>query len=220
MALNVECPACGDGLEVDEEYRGWTVRCPSCRHEFVAASDEPPRRGRSGRRRPRDEEPDDDEVIDDARAAVASPAAWLRVYGMLQVVGGFLGILLAGAMLVMVGNNPPPGRRPGQNADEVMVNIVLVGFCSVFAIVVGAVTTLGAGRMARLESHGWGMTAAVLSLGSILYCTCGLFVGIPIGIWALVVLNKAEVTDGFRLVARGRYRRRARDDEDEDEYGD
>src|SRR5262245_35916493 len=31
----VSCPACGRALEVDDEYRDWTVRCPHCDHEFV-----------------------------------------------------------------------------------------------------------------------------------------------------------------------------------------
>src|SRR5262245_51397419 len=31
----VSCPSCGRALEVDSEYRDWTVRCPHCDHEFV-----------------------------------------------------------------------------------------------------------------------------------------------------------------------------------------
>ena len=31
----VKCPSCNRQLEVEAEYRDWTVRCPHCEHEFV-----------------------------------------------------------------------------------------------------------------------------------------------------------------------------------------
>ena len=36
MPLTLTCPSCGTELDLDEQHRGWTVRCPDCRHEFVA----------------------------------------------------------------------------------------------------------------------------------------------------------------------------------------
>lgn len=218
MPVSVDCPACGDALEVADEHRGWTVRCPSCRHEFVAAAGEPPPR-RAGRRRSRyadDDEYDDGDLIADARAAVAGPANWLRMYGLLQAVGGVLGLLLTGAMVAMV-NNQPPGRRGGGRQDELIVNLVILGFNSVCAIAGGALTARGATKMARVEGHGWGVASAVMAIGSVLYCTCGLFVGLPIGIWALVVLNKRDVSDGFEAAARRRAGRYLGDDEDDDD---
>jgi hypothetical protein len=77
----VSCPSCGRALEVEAEYRDWTVRCPHCESEFVpadlmpeddplapAAADDRPRRRRSyeddeddrPRRRRRYEDEDDD----------------------------------------------------------------------------------------------------------------------------------------------------------------
>ncbi len=78
----VSCPSCGRALEVEAEYRDWTVRCPHCESEFVPAdvmpeeplavadADEPPRRRgydddddrprRRRRRRYEDDDSDDD----------------------------------------------------------------------------------------------------------------------------------------------------------------
>ncbi|HJZ55052.1 MAG TPA: hypothetical protein VKE74_08835 [Gemmataceae bacterium] len=213
MALNVDCPACGDGLEVAEEYRDWTVRCPSCRHEFVAAGPAPVRPLGSRRSR-RDRHEDDRDRIDDARALVAGPASWLRGYGMLQVVFGAIGAVTAVALGMWIAENPARAKRDlnAPNLEELILNVVIIGVASVCAVVCGALTARGAGKMARLESHGWGIASAVLALGSLMYCTCGLFVGLPIGIWALIALNKTEVQEGFAAA-----RRRDRHEYEEDD---
>ena len=31
----VKCPACDRSVEVEDDYRDWTVRCPHCEGEFV-----------------------------------------------------------------------------------------------------------------------------------------------------------------------------------------
>jgi hypothetical protein len=202
MGLQVDCPACGDGLDVAEEHRDWTVRCPQCRYEFVPAALLPDRRPEP--RRPRRGRPTDDrDLIDDARALVAGPASWLRGYGLLQVVFGMLGVAGAVAMGIWVVNNPPAQRgRNARNQDEMIFNAIVIGVASVCAVGCGALTAYGAGKMARLESHGWGIASAVLALGSLMYCTCGLFVGLPIGIWALIALNRTEVHEGFAAARR------------------
>src|SRR5205814_6248981 len=56
MSLSVACPECGTPLEVDDEYRSWKVRCPRCRHEFLAESAAP------AAELQRPSETDDDEV--------------------------------------------------------------------------------------------------------------------------------------------------------------
>lgn len=202
MPLPINCPSCGDGLEVSEGHRDWTVRCPACRHEFVPATQLPaaPAGGRRGRGR-RD---DPEDVMDDARARLAGVVSWLRGYGLLQVVFGCLGI--AGAMLfaIWVFENPAQARKQAPNQDELIFNMSILGLGSVFAVVCGGLTVYGASKAARLESHGWGVAAAVLTIGSLVYCTCGFLIGIPVGAWALSVLNRPEVLDGF-AAARSQY---------------
>jgi hypothetical protein len=53
----------------------------------------------------------------------------------------------------------------------------------------------GAVKMKKLESHGMAVAASILAMIPCLSPCC--IVGLPIGIWALVILNKTEVKDSF-----------------------
>lgn len=220
MPLNVECPACGDGLEVGDEFRGWTVRCPSCRHEFVAQSDEPPAprfRTAPRRRRPRDE--DDEDIIAWAEEDIRTPANLTRVFGWLGILFGLLTVLLFAVLLAQAVNKPRnprnnPGNPPGLfNNDPAELTGNLIGAC----LNVGAavLVVIGAGKMGRLESRGWAMTAAILTIIPCFNWCC--LLGMPLGIWTLTVLSRPDVKEGFDLVARSRFRRRSHGLDEEDD---
>jgi hypothetical protein len=49
-------------------------------------------------------------------------------------------------------------------------------------------------RMRQMKSYGLAVVAAILA---ILPCTFGWFLALPVGIWALVVLQNAEVREAF-----------------------
>ena len=62
-------------------------------------------------------------------------------------------------------------------------------------VAIGVVILLGAMKMKRLESHGFAMAASILALVPCVSPCC--FVGLPIGIWSIVVLSKPEVKAAF-----------------------
>ena len=63
-------------------------------------------------------------------------------------------------------------------------------------LVLGVLIILGGVKMKQLRSYGLAMTATILAM---IPCTSPCCVlGLPIGIWALVVLNNAEVKSAFR----------------------
>jgi hypothetical protein len=64
-----------------------------------------------------------------------------------------------------------------------------VGLLVSFLILYGAL------KMKKLESHGWAVAASVIALVPCVSPCC--LIGLPIGIWALVVLNKPEVKAAF-----------------------
>jgi hypothetical protein len=68
---------------------------------------------------------------------------------------------------------------------------------AVFGLVISAVILVGGIKMKKLESYGWAMTASVISVIPCVSPCCYGLVGIPIGIWALVVLSKPEVKSAF-----------------------
>ncbi|MBN9689984.1 MAG: DUF4339 domain-containing protein [Verrucomicrobia bacterium] len=63
------------------------------------------------------------------------------------------------------------------------------------SLVLYGVVIAGSLKMMRLENWGLALTAGILSM---LPCTCCCCIGIPIGVWAVIVLNQAEVKKSFR----------------------
>lgn len=68
------------------------------------------------------------------------------------------------------------------------------GFIALFAVAINAFILLGAIRMLRLESRSMAIAACIVAM---LPCSCCCLLGIPFGIWGLVVLNKPEVKSAF-----------------------
>jgi hypothetical protein len=66
---------------------------------------------------------------------------------------------------------------------------------SIITMLIAGLILFGALKMKKLESYGWAITASILALAPCLSPCC--LVGLPIGIWALVVLSKAEVKSAF-----------------------
>ena len=84
-------------------------------------------------------------------------------------------------------------RKIAPYAEYIDGTILLVGL---IGVVMGAIIFFGAGQMKKLESLGLARLAAVLA---IIPCTspCCAFIGVPVGIWALVVLSDPRVVAEF-----------------------
>jgi len=67
---------------------------------------------------------------------------------------------------------------------------------NVLGIIMSGVILMGALKMKALEKHGFAMVATIIAMVPCISPCC--FVGLPIGIWALVILNKPEVKAAFR----------------------
>jgi hypothetical protein len=136
----------------------------------------------------------------DVRGKVTGPAI-----GMLVVaLGGFffsLFFIVFGAMK-MAGAIPPdpsPGAGPpaiGLSTDERFA-LVAIGGMAVMAVV----TAIGAWKMKNVQSYGLSMAACIMSCIPC-YNSCCLL-GIPFGIWGIVVLLNPEVKDAFLNQGRG-----------------
>ncbi|HZT82465.1 MAG TPA: hypothetical protein VFA26_19710 [Gemmataceae bacterium] len=121
-----------------------------------------------------------------AAEQVGGPATALIVTGVLNVVVSLIVLVVAAAV---GGMDTSRGRPDGEG--ELISGVARGGV----GIVLGALITIGAVRMKRLESHGWGLASAILAL---IPCTPCCLLGLPVGIWALVALNRPEVKDAFR----------------------
>ena len=226
----VRCPSCDQALEVEDEYRDWTVRCPHCGAEFVPdatvaakskAADEPrPRPRRTYRderddyderparrrraRRDDDDDYDDDYDPEDARRLVANPAAWLEIVGWL----GVLLTIAGGGLLIAIGMANNNNNNPNAAADA--AGMIFAAAClGVLGIPYSVAIAIGGRKMRNLSSRPWAMTAAILAVASFaMFGLCGLL-HTGIGVWALVTLDNPAVRAAFGLPTPYRRRRRA-----------
>ena len=65
----------------------------------------------------------------------------------------------------------------------------------IVGIIVGIVVLVGAMKMRKLQSYNFAMTAAIISMIPCVSPCC--LLGLPFGIWALIVLLKPEVKAAF-----------------------
>ena len=64
----------------------------------------------------------------------------------------------------------------------------------IIGILVNLVILLGAVKMKKLESYGLAMAASIIAM---IPCQPCCLLGLPFGIWAVVVLSKPEVKSAF-----------------------
>lgn len=186
------CPSCSEVVDVPDRYRGWRVRCPVCRHEFTAEGS-PAGPGRANRRTER--------TLTTAREEVAAPAAALRVLGWLGTVFGALAALSLCGFGAWAVEHPVQAQQQLQAENDEVVAAAIV-FWWVWALsvaVCGPLIAIGARKLSRLETGGWITAAAVC--GMIPSASCCWPVGLPIGIWTLIVLSRPDVRAGFEVVA-------------------
>jgi hypothetical protein len=126
-----------------------------------------------------------------AAALVAGPAVGLIVTAIL---GALVQIVSLVRLLLMHTPMPANGQMPGQAWVAMLSGPVGVAV-SIIAILMSVVILLGALKMKKLESYGLAMTASILAMIPCLSPCC--VIGLPIGIWALVVLSKPEVKSAF-----------------------
>src|SRR5262249_30652715 len=128
----------------------------------------------------------------EAEALVSGPATALLVVGIIDIVLGVLNLLLplfGFSLLAMGGAARKAANDPGFTANMVIGIVTGIG-----ALILGPLITVGALRMKKLTSFGFAMTACILAMIPCINCC---LLGLPFGIWALVVLNKPEVKDSF-----------------------
>ncbi|MHC4177836.1 MAG: Yip1 family protein [Planctomycetota bacterium] len=127
----------------------------------------------------------------DAMAAnrVAGPAIALIVTGALGVAAQLLA--LAVNLIQMGGGLPAGGQGPMPMAVPAGVNVAsaMIGMILYIVVIMGAV------KMKNLESYGFAMAASIIAM---LPCSCCCLLGLPFGIWSLVVLSDAGVKAAFR----------------------
>jgi hypothetical protein len=126
----------------------------------------------------------------DVNSLVMAPAIALMVVSGISALA-FLAIAVLGAIAISFGKTSP-GLNQGDKLLQGLIGAAFYGFLAVLNII----TLLAANKMRTLSGYGFAMAACIMALVPGVSPCC--LIGIPFGIWGLVVLTKPEVKDAFR----------------------
>ena len=125
-----------------------------------------------------------------AAEMVNGPAVGLIVTAILGAVAQVVSLILN-----LVGASSMAHRGMSQPAWANMFSGAVGMAAAVIGILVSGLILMGALKMKKLESYGLAMTASIIAMVPCFSPCC--LLGLPIGIWALVVLSKPEVKSAF-----------------------
>jgi hypothetical protein len=208
VPIQIDCPACRRSLRVPDELIGQLVKCPSCLSEFT---------GTEGTRapqldpsyRPAEHVPppvrlpappapieDNDDWNDDFelrrrgidRDRARSEVFWPAVGLMTTAVIG----LLVGALVLIFGIVEVDDAQTPDEKIHALRSLIQ----GPIAIASSIVILFGGYSMMQLKNHGLATTSAVLALVPCTSPCC--VIGLPIGVWSMVVLTKMEIKRAFR----------------------
>ncbi len=126
----------------------------------------------------------------DAAERVKGPAIGLIVVAVLGAL-----LQLTSLILHLVGPSILANSRMPNQAWANMFSGTIGVVSGVIGLLVSGVIFFGAMKMKNLESYGLAMTASIISMIPCFSPCC--LLGLPIGIWAVVVLSKPEVKSTF-----------------------
>jgi hypothetical protein len=122
---------------------------------------------------------------------VAGPATALVITASIGLV--LQGISIAINLFSMVAG---PVFRPQGNGIEFVFPFAANIGTGVFAMAMAGLVFVGALKMKRLESYSFSMAASIIAMIPCVSPCC--LLGLPFGIWALVVLSDGRVKMAFR----------------------
>jgi hypothetical protein len=124
----------------------------------------------------------------DPAAATQAPGTALIAVGVMEWIACWLSCLLF-AVVVLSGDRELPALFKSRETLQVLLPVVAVLGATLSAIVI-----LAGLKMKRLESRSFAIAGSVLAM----FVSPGNVIGLPIGLWALYVLTRPEVSAMFR----------------------
>jgi hypothetical protein len=139
----------------------------------------------------------------DVASKVKAPAIALLVVGIINIPLALYNIAsslmtMGAPQQALQGPNMPPDMDPQamEGITALVQGMGMVGVVlAVIALALAVVIIMGATKMMKLESYGMAMAGAILAMIPCLSPCC--LLGLPFGIWAIVVLNNPDVKSAF-----------------------
>jgi hypothetical protein len=138
-----------------------------------------------------------------APVAAASPTVTVAAAQLVKgpaiglIVTAVLGALVQIASLIMhlAGATFPAHNEMPNQAWVSFMSGTVGAIASVIGLIVSVVILLGALKMQKLQNYGFAMAASIIAMIPCFSPCC--LLGLPIGIWAIIVLSKPEVKSAF-----------------------
>jgi hypothetical protein len=210
VGRKVRCQKCNTAFEAVEELDMEVVDEPP--EADVEIVEGPPKGGRNRPTSSRISVEKEEEIEDEEREhrrprrrkrkRRTSAAAQVQIPALLMQITGYLGAGLSVILLiyrvVMVGTvMSQTSGAPGGSAYAAGAGVGLVVGVIVQILVTVAwcsVVIRGGQSMAQLHNYNNAIAGCIVAM---LPCTCGCLMGLPIGIWSLVVLTQKDVKSAF-----------------------
>ena len=126
--------------------------------------------------------------VDMARSKAGPPAIAMIIIASLSLVFGAIN-----AAVLIFASNRAVQVQPVDEAEEMGRRVgEAVGAC--IGPLLHVIVLIGALNMRKLQNYGLSMTASILVM---LPCSACCVLGLPFGIWSIVVLNDAGVKQHF-----------------------
>lgn len=204
--MQISCPQCGKMLESPYPIPE-RAQCPFCAAVFTptplvpppAQPPPPPVIHSTTPFAPPTASFEPPSIVAQANDRVRIPAIGMMIGGILSMLYALIDLVFCIHLLIGFQQGAPPPNLPPfmqnlfqPNPTQMTVEAIFDGVKMVACIVI----IYGSIKMLRLESYGLAVTSSVISVIPCIACCC--FLGIPFGIWSLVVLNRPEVRATFR----------------------
>ena len=124
-------------------------------------------------------------TLGDRTGMITAPAVALMVAGMWKLLSAVSAVFVLSGIGGWLGDFAGIGNIIGPWGSVAIVSVVL------FKIIPGLLILFGGYQMLQRRSYGWAIAAGIISI-----VACSL-IGLPIGIWALIVLARDDVKSAF-----------------------
>ena len=211
MPIRVNCPSCQRALRVPDHLIGEKIKCPSCTTQFISGGEEDLDQGvsyvpvqaapepASPRESPRRAAREDEDWDDDFRRRRRRKRRRNRDSASGQLLGPAIGLMataILGLMFalfcVIVG---PVALEDAADAEEKADAIRLI-IAGPIELIASLVVLVGSIAMLRLRNYNLAMAGSVVALVPCMSPCC--FVGIPFGIWGMIILSQPDTKHAFR----------------------
>jgi len=203
MPIEFRCSQCNKLLRTPDETAGQQAKCPECGALMPVPNASPPPGPSPGASPFADDSPFASPqtgpggsfhgtaappYADTGYAAsqVSGPAIALIVIGSLSLLGGLLSL----ARLTVFGFGFPGNAAPAAMVGGVGLLITFASLALSVLIIIGGI------KMKNLQNYGLAMAASIVAMTPCIGACC--ILGLPFGIWAVVVLSNESVRSAFR----------------------